>query len=363
MTRQTKILLLGDVNSIHFQKWILGLMDDFELAIFSLDPIDITSDFQKVISEKVLVYSNKEKTTNAKNKGLYLKSITLLRKINKQFKPDVVHAHYATSYGLLGSLLPAKIFLISVWGTDIYEFPKRSIFHKTGIRFILKKANLLLSTSNAMAQEINKYVNKEITVIPFGIDSEKFKPSITKIKHERFIIGTVKSLEYVYGIDRLIESFALFHKKYPKSECHIYGQGSKKKELEQLVIELGLEKSIVFKGIVSNDNVPAVLNQFDVFCALSRQESFGVAVVEASACGLPVIVTNVGGLPEVVENEQTGFIVQGELQEIAEKMVKLYKNSKLRVKMGEQGRQFVLNKYDWVKNLEQMKTIYTNLTK
>ncbi len=345
------------------QKWILGLMDDFELSVFSLDPINNSSEFQKAISEKVIVYSNQEKTTNVKNKSSYLKSISFVRKINKEFKPDIVHAHYATSYGLLGSFVSAKIFLISVWGSDIYEFPKRSFLHKSGIQYVLKKAKLLLSTSHVMAKEISKYVNKEITVIPFGIDSEKFNSSTNKSVKENFIVGTVKSLEDVYGIDTLIESFALFHKTYPKSECHIYGQGSKKGDLEQLVIKLGLEKFIYFKGILSNNSVPAVLNQFDVFCALSRQESFGVAVIEASSCGLPVIVTNVGGLPEVVENEKTGFVVQGELQEIAEKIALLYNDSELRIKMGENGRQFVLNKYNWAENLKQMKTIYTNLIK
>lgn len=363
MAKRTKILLLGDINSIHLQKWAIGLMDDFEILLFSLDPLKLPSPFQTITAGKIKTYTNKEITSNTKSKVKYLQSIKELRNIYKQFKPDIVHAHYATSYGLLGMLLHSKKFVVSVWGSDIYEFPKSSFMHKWVIQLILKRARVILSTSQDMAKEINLYVNKKITVIPFGIDIEKFKPVEKLQKQEQFIIGTVKSLEDIYGIDRLIQAFALFHSKYPSSNCYIYGQGTKKEALQQLTKELNVENVVLFQGVIDNATVPDVLNLFDVFCALSRRESFGVAVIEASACGLPVVVTNVGGLPEVVIHNKTGFICSGEPMEVAEKFEELYNNEVLRKKLGNEGRKMVVQHFDWKTNIAQMKDVYIKLVK
>lgn len=361
MSGKLKILILGDINSIHLQKWITGLMHEFNLAVFSLDPLDESSSFANQINSKVHVYSNEQVTTNSRNKLVYLKTLGKLKEIQQKFQPDIVHAHYATSYGLLGSLIRPKKFLVSVWGTDVYSFPKRSFLHKLTFQFILKRTNAIFSTSFAMKKEIEKYTTKKITVIPFGIDADLFSPGEKVVSKKNFIVGTVKTLEHVYGIDRLIRAFAIFHSDFPESECRIYGTGSQLDSLKKLSLDLNVSNSVHFMGYVSNKFVPEKLREMDVYCALSRQESFGVAVVEASACGIPVIVTDVGGLPEVVEDGKTGYIVKGKAEEVAKKLVELYKNTELRTVLGRNGRNLVLEKYDWNKNISSMKIAYISI--
>jgi glycosyltransferase involved in cell wall biosynthesis len=210
-----------------------------------------------------------------------------------------------------------------------------------------------------MKAEIATYVKREIHVIPFGIDTEKFRLQNTRTPREKLVIGTVKALEDVYGIDRLLKAYALFNEQYTgESELRVYGIGSKEAALKQLAFELGIEEKVSFCGFVSGADLITAYEELDVFCALSRQESFGVSVLEASAMNLPIIVSDAGGLPEVVNNSETGFIVDnGDPVQAAQCLLALTVPS-LRMKMGNAGRAFVLEKYAFIENLEQQVSIY-----
>lgn len=354
MSERKRILLLGDINSIHLQKWIIGLKDDFNLAVFSLDPLEKKNDEL----DNVLIYSNDTKTANKKGKLSYLKSLKRFRKLHRELNPDFVHAHYASSYGLIGALLNPKTYYISVWGSDVYEFPKRSFIHKFVFKWTVNKAAKLFSTSKNMKLELQNYTKKDINVIPFGIDLTLFKKLEEKNQDDTFVIGTIKSLQKIYGIDILLNVFSEFNKNIPNSKCIIYGKGSEEKNLIELTKTLNIENNVEFKGFILNDEVPKAISQMDVFCVLSRQESFGVAAVEASACGIPVIAANVGGLPEVVVNNETGYIVEHDVEQIVSRLIELHADSNLRDKMGQNGNAFVSDHYDWKENVETMKSFY-----
>ena len=137
------------------------------------------------------------------------------------------------------------------------------------------------------------------------------------------------------------------------------GSGSKEKELKELVSSLGLDQHTLFTGSVPHDKVCQSLNMLDVYVALSNMESFGVAVLEASSCEIPVVVSRVGGLPEVVDNGSTGFVVNSKDEKDAcEAISKLVNDSELRIKMGKSGRARVLEKYDWKVNVDNMLHVY-----
>ena len=229
----------------------------------------------------------------------YLKVIKQLKKINREFNPDIIHAHYATSYGLLGTFLNHKSFLISVWGTDVYSFPKQSWLKKQILKYNLRKAKAIFSTSPDMAKETALYTKKQIHVVAFGIDIEKFKP-IEKEESSRITIGIIKTLEDVYGVNFLIDAFAIIEKKKKYDvELLIVGKGNKMPILQNQVKALGL-KHVKFVGQIRHELVPEYFSKMDIVVIPSLQESFGVAAVEASACQKPIVVSNVGGLPDVV---------------------------------------------------------------
>ena len=84
-----------------------------------------------------------------------------------------MHAHYASSYGLIGSLMNFSPFVLSVWGSDVFEFPKLGIINKLVLKYNFFKADKILSTSNIMAKEIQLYTNKDIEVIKIELVGTK----------------------------------------------------------------------------------------------------------------------------------------------------------------------------------------------
>ncbi|MDN5130869.1 glycosyltransferase [Aliarcobacter butzleri] len=362
-----KIFLLSDPNSPHTIKWAKSLaQNNIDIIIFGLgnfivkDYDDISNITVKTLNEKVT------KEEGSFSKLRYLKAITIIKKIIKEFRPDILHAHYASSYGTLGALSDFNPFILSVWGSDVFSFPLKSPIHKMILKYNLKKADKILSTSHVMAKETNLYTNKNVEVTPFGVDIQQFHPMEVESLFDKddIVIGTVKSLEDKYGIEYLIRAFKIVSDKYSNLPLKllIVGGGNLEYNLKNLVKELNIEKKSIFTGKVMFDDTPKYHNMLSIFIAVSNSESFGVSVIEASSCAKPVIVSNIGGLPEVVENNITGFIVPPrDPSKTAEAIEKFVLDKNLQQQMGQNGREMVKRLYTWNDNVNRMIEIYKEL--
>jgi glycosyltransferase involved in cell wall biosynthesis len=363
-----KVLLLADHGSSHVIKWAKSLAQQgVGIGIFSLSgntdqfysdtpEIDL---FQLDFSERFM------SAGSSWRKLKYLRSLKRLKAVIAQFQPDIVHAHYATSYGLLGAMSKFHPFIISVWGSDVFDFPTTSFIHRKLLAYNLKRADKILSTSHVMAVETNKYVDTKIEITPFGVDLNVFGPQeVQKSFNENaLVIGTIKTLEVKYGIEYLIRAFALVKEKHTDLPLKllVVGGGAIAVQMEDLTKELGVEALTTFTGKVRFEDVVTYYNMLDIYVAVSimDSESFGVAIVEASACEKPVVVSNVGGLPEVVENGTTGIVVpKQDVKATADAIEQLVLDSQLRDKMGKAGRKRVEQFYDWKENVNQMLSIY-----
>lgn len=360
-----KICYLADASSPHTKKWCNFFVEKgYEINVISLNKGDIKG--VNVYSFDFDVKGNKNKS--AVKKIQYLKVIRKIKSIVNNIKPDILHAHYASSYGLIGSLINYKPYIISAWGTDIYEFPQNGFIQKSIIKYNLKKADYLFSTSVAMSHEMKKYTNKEISITPFGIDLERYKINecIRKEKNKRNykVIGTIKTLEKRYGIEYLIKAFSIVKSKYNKENIYlkIAGDGSQLESLKELVKKLNLEEYVEFLGRISQDAVSDTFNSFDISVFPSLKESFGVSSLESQACGVPVIVTNVGGHPETVIDGESGLIVEPENEnDLAEAIMYLIDNKEKLEQMGLKGVEFVKKDYELNKTFNNIEKIYNKI--
>ncbi|MFT5827708.1 MAG: hypothetical protein ACI9AB_000656, partial [Urechidicola sp.] len=152
-----KILLLGDLNSIHLIKWVLALQTKAkEIAVFSLATIEHThfDNIENITIKSVSLNNSIFRTGEGSIKKLsYLNALPQLKTFIQTFNPDILHAHYASSYGLLGALTKFNPFVISVWGSDIFDFPNKNFIFKQIVKYTLEQADLILSTSKVMAVE------------------------------------------------------------------------------------------------------------------------------------------------------------------------------------------------------------------
>lgn len=356
-----KICFLADASSSHTIKWC----DFFKKRGYEIHVISFN--YGEIVGVTVHTLGVDKKDINidtSLKKVRYITKLFEIKKLIKKISPDILHAHYASSYGLIGSLLSFHPYILSVWGSDVYLFPKKGKIFEKILEFNLKKADVIFSTSKDMAVEANKYTKKEIVLTPFGIDIEKFKPYILVKSDEKIRICIIKSLEMVYGIDLAIKAFSELCERHNNLELIIGGDGSQKEELIKLSNDLGYGDKINFLGKLNWREIVEVYNSchFGVFPSMS--ESFGVSALEAEACGIPVIVSNVGGFPEVIDNNNSGFIFEkGNVEELKKLMEKLINSKQLRDSIGRRGREFVLSNYKEEDCFKEVINIYDEIIK
>ncbi len=360
-----KILLLSDTYSEHTEKWALGLAEQgFEIGLFSFNK----ASYPWYEHKNITVFFEPDKKINAERnltKLAYIKYVAVLKRIIKNFKPNVLHAHYATSYGLVGALTGFKPFIISAWGTDVMKFPQKNFVAKSILKYNFKQADVLCATSETIKTYIEHISKKEIHVVPFGVDTNHFKKqSISSpiFEPQHFVIGSIKPLESLYHVDLLVHSFAEVHAQFPHARLLIIGEGSEYENLEKLVSILHLNEVVHFTGRIPFDKVSHYFNQLQVLVNISQYESFGVSVIEAMACEVPVIVSDTGGLQEIVHHTELGLKVPvGNKEATTEAICQLIQSPERCQTLGKNGRAHVLAQYDWKINLQQMIHIYKTL--
>ncbi|PWA05760.1 glycosyl transferase [Pueribacillus theae] len=358
-----KICFMAAASSIHTVRWANALAErGHEVHLITMHRVELNQIDGRVklhclkIPAPVGYYANR------------FEAKLLIRKLN----PDVLHVHYASGYGTLARLVQYHPTLLSVWGSDVFLFPYESRRNERIVRKNLLHADHLTSTSDALRIQTERFIapKKQIDVIPFGIDLDLFKASRSARRRDTICIGTVKGLKPVYGIDLLLKAIAQLIARLrerdaalaDKLHIMIVGGGPQLSELQQLAKDLHISSITEFVGAVPNEQVPYYLNQLDIYCALSRSESFGVAVLEASACEVPVVVSNVGGLPEVVEDGKTGFVVSHEKPgDIVDKLLHLVIDHDLRREFGKCGRRFVRENYAWDAIVPKLESVYFNM--
>jgi phosphatidylinositol alpha-1,6-mannosyltransferase len=163
----------------------------------------------------------------------------------------------------------------------------------------------------------------------------------------------VARLDHHKGIDTVIRALPAVRAAFPAARYAVAGSGSRKETLEKLVAELRLEDAVRLLGFVPDEDLPALYNAADLFVLASRRydllvEGFGIAVVEASASGLPVIGSRSGGIPEAVREGVTGLIIEpDDPGAVAAAAIRLLGDASLRQGMGRAGRSAVEEYYNW----------------
>jgi glycosyltransferase involved in cell wall biosynthesis len=360
-----KVILLAPANNTHTIKWL----DYYDKKGITVINVSLES-HRDVVERKY--WSNIKRLylkLPFKGKLSYPFTANQLKDIIKTENPDLLHAHYASSYGLIGALVDFHPYVVSVWGSDIYVFPNQNFITKKIMEFTLNRADKICATSVALKEETQKYHSiKDITITPFGVDTEVFKPLNRTKENESITIGLVKGMDWKYGVEYLIRAFKelerlLSGEEFSKLQLMIVGDGPYLPKYKKLVHKLHINDQVTFRGRVKHEEVPSILNGFDIFVVPSVFESFGVAALEAQACGVPVLASDVGGLPEVVIEGKTGFMFpKGDYKAIAAKLALLIKDKELREELGENAVHYIKSTYNWEENADIMMEVYHSIT-
>ena len=273
-------------------------------------------------------------------------------------KLDLLHVHYAiphaTSAYLAKEMLrknrDIKIFT-TLHGTDITLVGLEPSFLPL-VKFSIEKSDGVTAVSRFLKEKtiINYSCENDIRVIPNFVDTELFKPhengdfrKTLAPKGEKILVHT-SNFRTVKRVPDAIRVFEKVQREIP-SKLILIGDGPDRSECERICRQLELCDKVKFLG--KQDGLVEILASSDLFLIPSQSESFGLAALEAMACGLPVISSSVGGLPELVKHNETGFIAEiGDIDRMAKYALELLSNDKKYKLFSENSRQRAVNKFD-----------------
>lgn len=308
-------------------------------------------------------------------------SPSLKRAIRKQVtKFDILHIHEIWHHPHFAARQAAKFagkpFIITVhgaleqWCLDYKAF-KKKIYSTLIQRKILKEASALHAITEEEVKNISNFVvNKNIFLIPNGINLEEFE----KLPERDWIEGLypeVKGKKVILflgrihpqkGLDILAKAFVTILKKRDDIQLVIAGpdnNGYKNRIVEILKGENAIRNS-TFTGMLTGDDKIKALSRADIFVLPSYSEGFSISALEAMACGLPVVITKQCNFPEV-EEIGTGKVIEADANNLSEALIELLDNPALCKEMGRKGQRLVTERYTWDKVADEMITAYKTI--
>lgn len=298
------------------------------------------------LGHSIPVYSNKSFGRFTIGRNLKKR----IRKILERENFDLLHLH-SPVYPMLPALalLEAKCAVV---GT-MHSYFDRSFFYSVLKRPIQKKIidkmDGKIAVSQSCVQALSRYFKLNARIIPNGVDTAQFNPSVPKL--EKFNDGK-KNLLFLgrfdprNGLTLMLRAFEITKSEFPNVRLIIVGDGTLKNYYKRLVPN-GLKKEVHFQGL-ARDERPRYYASCDVFCSPVSKASFGITLLEAMASGKPIVATHNVGYKEVL-NQDEGFLVPpDDPVAFARSIIALLKDERLKDQMGANGRRKALT-YSWDK--------------
>jgi glycosyltransferase involved in cell wall biosynthesis len=354
-----RICFLGDAGSIHIQRWCEFFRDNG-------DEVYLLS-FRKGTIDGVNVINLGEDMEVDSSGGnfQYLKKISHIKRLVREIKPDILNAHYLTSYGLIGALINYRPFVVSTWGSDILVTPYRNLAYRMLTNYVIKKCNLLTSDSEFMSNkiiELGGEKNKVITA-PMGIDSKIFNSNEKKPLERVISFLSMRTLIKNSNVDIIISAFYKLSQEVKNIELTIVNDGDTRKELEATVNELSLNDRIQILGAVSRDKVVSLLKEKDVYISIPTSDSTSVTLLEAMACGIFPIVSDLPANKEWIRDSYNGYILKDvSVDELYETMKRSLCNLSLVNKSIAINDRIINERAIWEDNMTKVRDMYCNIS-
>lgn len=270
------------------------------------------------------------------------------------FKPNVLHIHgpHPILQGIFARMFLKSKVVVSFHGSDVLLARKFFL-----IKWLMRFADKIVVVSKRMISDLQGIIPEEkIVHISSGVDVERFRD--LGLKRENMILA-IGNLRWQKGYPYLIDAMSEISQKFPHFKLWIVGDGPLKQKIKEQIESRGLTASIDLLGTKSREEIVHLLNKAKILVLSSVSEGFPKVLVEAIACGTPIVVTNVGDCPDAAEG--VGIVVNKEDSgELACAIEKLLENERLwneyHLACGDK---FV--NYDWRKTADKLKTLYSTL--
>jgi glycosyltransferase involved in cell wall biosynthesis len=276
------LCLLGDANSPHTRRWALEMRArGWRVSLVTARPEPLDGVEQRILPP-------------VQRSMDWLLRAGATRRHVRELAPDIVHAHYLTSYGYLAARCGRHPLVMTAWGSDLLVTPHSRPWMHWLTGWILRRADLITGDSASLVGAARQYHPRApVHEVHWGVDRTRFAPAPWEHK-DCVQIVSLRAWEPNYQIGTLIAAFALLHKRLPGAalQLHLLGGGPLEPALRAQVQTLGLEQNVVFHGRLDDAGMAAVLARCKVSVSVPVSDATSVAMLESMACGLAVVASD-----------------------------------------------------------------------
>lgn len=274
---------------------------------------------------------------------------------------DVINVQFLTDWGFTQELMERGCVVATAWGSDVVPPPgegspdERMVAARRRLVGSAAMVTACGATFAGMVAAFGGMARDAVEIVPFGVDLSRFcRPAHRRGGGDRAatstnpLVGFYKGFREVYGALNWVRAMPLVVRDVPEVRFEMAGEGPQLEACRSLAQELEIDHAITWCGRVAHEAVPAMLSRWDVSVIPSLFEAFGVAALESSAMGAPVVATDVGGLRDTVRHGQTGLLVKpASAEALAQGVVRILQDRDLRASLARAGKAFVAENFAW----------------
>jgi glycosyltransferase involved in cell wall biosynthesis len=290
-----------------------------------------------------------------------------LREIIHQVNPDILHAGPIQSCGFLSALTGFSPLITMSWGSDILVASEKDFLWRWVTDYTLNKTSVLLGDCQVVKMKAIQFGFSEnrIVLFPWGIDLRQYQPGKNLQFRERlgwadkFVLLSNRSWERLYGVEIVAKAFVAAAQSKPNLRLILLGSGSQKKEITKIFEEAGMIDRVHFGGVVAQKNLPDYLHAADLYLSASFSDGSSVSLMEALACGLPVLVSDIPGNQEWIDQDRNGWIFEtGNVENLKNSILEIYKTQYKLPIISQEARKTAEKKANWEDNFQKLLFAY-----
>jgi glycosyltransferase involved in cell wall biosynthesis len=303
------------------------------------------------------------------------------RRVVREIKPDIVHAGPIQTCALIAVLSGFRPVLAKSWGYDLMHEAGKNAWMKWVTRYTLTRSASLISDANVIRDKAVSFgMNPErIVIFPWGVNIERFRPRWAEsgrrkpeqknrpssvVNRKSITLFCSRTWETMYGVDVLAKAFVKVASVNPDVHLILLGGGSQGPKIRQILMNGGVMERVHFGGQVGQRDLPRWYHRADIYISPSHVDGSSISLLEALACGMPSLVSDIPGNREWIEDNVNGWLFRdGDVEDLAEKILNAIKNRRSFKRIGELARKTVEERADWRKNFGKLLEAYNVIAK
>lgn len=285
-----------------------------------------------------------------------------LKRLVRKIRPDILHAGPVQTAGLLAALSGYQPLVSMSWGYDLLIDAERGPAWRWATRCTLERSAAMVGDCETIRQRAIHYgmAPDRIVTFPWGVDLEHFRPEERPTSVDgHFTLLSNRSWEPVYGVEILVRGFLLAAQNCPSLHLILLGNGSQAPLLRKMIADARASERVTFGGQVSQRDLPRYYRSADLYVSASHSDGTSISLLEAMACGTPVLVSDIPGNKEWVTPGVEGWLFpDGDAQALADGILQAYEARDRLPEMGRSARRLAERRADWRKNFPELFRAY-----